>query len=77
MSKKKKNNNTFFFSPGGYPGYSKIIFWAKHIEATDEDEWLEKVENLIPNLDVDYGCYYMSRKDVESLIKHLKKLLEE
>lgn len=77
-------NNIFFFTPGGYGPYSRIRFWGDHIEAEDSednnDEWTDAAYDYMDEQhvnDVDYGCYFMSRKDVEQIIEDLKKLLEE
>ena len=80
-------NNIFLFSPGGYGPYSRIHFWGDHIEAegneadndADNDEWTDAAHNYVDdhNHDVDYGVWFMSRKELENLVETLKKLLEE
>jgi hypothetical protein len=75
------SNNIFLFSPSGYGPHSRIQFWAAHIEPEDNeennDEWYEAACDYANDQDVDYGCYFMSRKSAESLLETLKKLLEK
>lgn len=76
-------NNIFFFSPGSHGPQSRIHFWGDHIETKynedNSDEWIDAAHDYIDehSHDVDYGCYFMTRKDVEQIIEDLKKLLEE
>ena len=78
-----KKNNIFLFSPNSYGPYSRIKFWADHIEAEDNeednDDWLDAAYDYADehNHEVDYGFHFMSRKDAEDLLETLKKLLEE
>jgi len=81
-NKTKPKNNIFLFSPGGYPPLSRLYFWADHIEpenvetniGDNNDEWWDAAHEFTSQQDVDYGCYFMSRKE---LIETLKNLLEE
>jgi hypothetical protein len=77
----KKKNNIFLFSPGGYGPSSRIHFWADRIEPENNkennDEWWDSAHEYVGEQDVDYGCYFMSREQVETLLETLKKLLEE
>lgn len=82
MSEKK--NNVFYFSPGGYGPYSRIHFWADHLELEEEvgteeydDEFQEVAEDSCHEQNVDYGCYYMNREALEKLVADLQKLLKE
>lgn len=79
MSDKKEKNNIFLFSPGGYGPFSRLEFWADHMEVKDDDDWWDAADEYYDEncRDVDYGCYYMDRKAAEALLKTLKKLLEE
>jgi hypothetical protein len=77
-------NNIFLFTPGGYGPHSRIHFWAAHIEPEnidddDDDGWIDAAHEYVDEHahDVDYGCYFMSRKDAEKIVEDLKKLLEE
>lgn len=76
-----KRNNIFFFSPGGYGPYThNLEFWAEHVDAEeDSDEWMDAADDLVQEMqhDVDYGLYFLSRKNIEELVETLKKLLEE
>lgn len=79
-----KKNNAFFFSPGGYGPYSRLDFWGEHVDAgveeshKDYDDYLqEAIEERAQSMDVDYGCYYITRERAEELLKELKELLEE
>ena len=72
----KKDNNIFLYSPGGYGPYSRLYFWADHIEAATEDDWQDAADEYIDEQEtVDYGCYYMSREHAEKVYKTLGKLL--
>lgn len=80
MSESKGKNNIFLFSPGGYGPYSRLEFWADHMEVgDDEDDWQDAADDYFDKncRDVDYGCYYMEREQAEQLLETLKKLLEE
>ena len=77
-------NNIFYFSPGGYGPYSRIHFWADHLELENEegteeydDEFQEAADESVHDQDADYGCYYMNREGLEHLVKRLQDLLEE
>jgi hypothetical protein len=78
-----KKNNIFLYSPGGYGHYSKPEFWSERIEPEDNedsrDEWYDAALDYVGahTYDVDYGLFFMSRKDAEELLETLKKLLEE
>ena len=77
-----KKYNAFFFSPGGYGPYSRLEFWGEKLEVEEgsekyNDNLHEKATEYVFEVDVDYGCYYITRERAEKLFEELKELLEK
>jgi len=66
--------NIFLYSPGGYGPYSRMEIWSDRIEPEnneDNDDWWEAANEYVDkhSHDVDYGLFFMSRKDAEELFE--------